>query len=369
MSRRNLGPKLKFLEKRGLFYIVWTEDGRSRERSTGTADSSAAQIELAQFLQERASGLTTRDPSDVLVTDILTIYLEHLETIGKDCERAAYASVPLTEYFAGKTVADAPSLCVGFQRWRKLSNGTVRRDLGVLQSAIKHALDTQRISRHVIIKRPPEPPPRERWLNRSEAAMLVAGALGFQPVVMDVNSRLPSKWKRVSRPQYHLALFILLGLYTGRRKEAILSLRWSKVDLVRGRIDFRRDNTLETKKKRGFCTLPARLKPHLVRAKGEGPNIGHVIQWEGAGIDDIKTAFNNAAKRAYLAKVSPHTLKHTAATWLMQSGTDPFKISDFLATSVPTLLKHYGHHNPDHQTEVAAAIGARPKAAGGSQAR
>jgi hypothetical protein len=46
----------------------------------------------------------------------------------------------------------------------------------------------------------------------------------------------------------------------------------------------------------------------------------------------------------------------------MQSGMDPFKISDFLATSVPTLLKHYGHHNPDHQNEVAAAIGARPKA-------
>ena len=39
MSRRNLGPKLKFLVKRGLYYIVWTEDGRSRERSTGTADA------------------------------------------------------------------------------------------------------------------------------------------------------------------------------------------------------------------------------------------------------------------------------------------------------------------------------------------
>ncbi len=360
MSRRNLGPKLKFLDKRGLFYIVWTEDRRSRERSTGTADSTTAQIELAQFLQRRTNGVRALEPSEFLVTDALTAYLEHLETVGKDCERAAYASVPLTEYFAGKSISDAPLLCVGFQRWRKVSNGTVRRDLGVLQSAIKHALEAQLITRHVVIKRPPEPPPRERWLSRTEAAMLVAGALGFQPIVFDIETRMPSKWKRVTRPQYHLALFILFGLYTGRRKEAILSLRWSKVDLVRGKIDFRRDRTAETKKKRGFCSLPTRLKPHLVRAKGEGLNIGHVIQWEGAAIENIKTAFNNAVRRVYLKGVTPHTLKHTAATWLMQSGKDPFKVSDFLATSVPTLLKHYGHHNPEHQHEIADAIGARP---------
>jgi integrase len=360
MSRRNLGPKLKFLEKRGLYYIVWTEDGRSRERSTGTADSTAAQIELAQFLQRRTSGVRTRDPSEFLVTEALTAYLEHLEAIGKDCERAAYASVPLTDYFAGKSIAEVPSLCVGFQRWRKASNGTVRRDLGVLQSAMKYALEAQLVTRHVVIKLPAAPPPRERWLTRSEAAILIAGALGFQPTVIDIKTRLPVKWKRITRPQYHLALFILLCIYTGRRKEAILSLRWSKVDIVRGKIDFRRDGTAETKKKRGRCALPARLRPHLIRAKGEAPNIGHVIRWEGAAIDEIKTSFNNAVRRVYLKGVTPHTLKHTAATWLMQSGKDPFKISDFLATSVPTLLKHYGHHNPEHQHEIADAIGACP---------
>jgi hypothetical protein len=36
----------------------------------------------------------------------------------------------------------------------------------------------------------------------------------------------------------HLPLFILVGLYGGARKEAILSLRWLQVDLDAGRIDF-----------------------------------------------------------------------------------------------------------------------------------
>ena len=294
------------------------------------------------------------------MNDVLTAYLQRLESIGKDGERAAYAAVPLAKFFAGKSVSEAPAFCDGYRIWRKVSASTVRRDLGVLQSAVKNAHNSQMITRSVAITRPPESPPRERWLTRSEAAMLIAGALGFAPIAFDVKSRQPTVWKRVVKPQYHLALFILIGIYTGRRKEAILSLRWPKVDLKHNKIDFRRDGVAETKKKRGICTIPPRLLPHLVRAKKLEFDIGHVIQWEGKPVANIKTSFNNAVARVYLENVSPHTLKHTAATWLMQSGKDPFKISDFLSTSVVTLLKHYGHHNPDHQSEIADAIGARP---------
>lgn len=52
MARRSIGPRLRILKKRGAYYIVWTEDGTTRERSTGTTDSAKAQIELAQFLQQ-----------------------------------------------------------------------------------------------------------------------------------------------------------------------------------------------------------------------------------------------------------------------------------------------------------------------------
>jgi integrase len=231
--------------------------------------------------------------------------------------------------FVGKSIADVPALCISFQNWRKVSASTVRRDLGVLQSAIKHALEIQLITRLVIIKRPTESPARERWLKRTEAAVLVAAALGFQPIAYEIETHLPMKWKRVCCPQYDLCLFILIGLYTGRRKEAILSLRWPKIDLVHGKIDFRRDGTPETKKKRGLCTIPIRLKPHLVRARGTGHNIGHVMLWEGDAVGDIKTAFNNAVRRAYLTDVTPHTLKHTAATRLMQSERTHIRFRSF----------------------------------------
>jgi len=154
MSRRNQGPKLKFIAKRGCFYILWTERGRSRERSTGTADSTEAQIKFAQFLQRYTQKRGSREPAEILVTDVLTDYLERLEASGKDSERAAYAAIPLSEFFMGKSLAEAPALCEGFRIWRKASPSTVRRDLGILQSAIKSALDAQLITRPVTIARP-----------------------------------------------------------------------------------------------------------------------------------------------------------------------------------------------------------------------
>ena len=160
MARRNNGPKLKFYGKRNCFYIVWTEGGRSRERSTGTPDSAAAQVEFARFLQRWTRKHGARDPSEVLVTDILADYLEKLVANNKPTERAAFAVVPLSDYFAGRTVAELPNHVVSDQRWREVSPSTVRRELGVVQSAISEALADQIITRTVIIERPPESPPR-----------------------------------------------------------------------------------------------------------------------------------------------------------------------------------------------------------------
>ena len=51
MPRRNQGPRLRWIDKRSCFYITWTEDGRSPERSTSTADREQAEIFFAEWLQ------------------------------------------------------------------------------------------------------------------------------------------------------------------------------------------------------------------------------------------------------------------------------------------------------------------------------
>src|SRR5215475_14475252 len=78
MPRRNQGPRLRFLDKRECYYIVWTEDGRSRERSTGTADRQQAEIALVEFLHIRNRSAGPRDPAEILVTDVLADYAEEV---------------------------------------------------------------------------------------------------------------------------------------------------------------------------------------------------------------------------------------------------------------------------------------------------
>jgi hypothetical protein len=71
MSRRNQGPKLRWLAKHGCFYITWTEHGRSRERSTGTADRQRAEEIFGEWLHIRSRRIGPSDPSEMLVTDLL----------------------------------------------------------------------------------------------------------------------------------------------------------------------------------------------------------------------------------------------------------------------------------------------------------
>jgi len=90
----------------------------------------------------------------------------------------------------------------------------------------------------------------------------------------------------------------------------------------------------------------------------------HFVEFNGDAVGSVKTGFRRAVSLAGLSgKVTPHTLRHTAATWLMQSGTDRWQAASYLGMSVETLEKVYGHHHPDYLQAAVAAIsnGSRTK--------
>jgi integrase len=343
MPRRNQGPRLRWLTKRKCFYITWTERGRSRECSTGTADREQAEIRFAEWLQLRGRRSGPSDPSAVLVTDVLNDYQHQRGPKVAAPWRIACAVLALTDFFEGNSVAEVtPQTCGRYAEKRGRSAGTVRRELGVLRAAINHAYKNGVITRSVPVELPDRPEPRDRWLIRNEAARLIRAA-------------------RTPQARLYMPLFILIALYTGRRKEAILSLRWYQVNLEAQTINFDVAGRKRTNKKRGTIKIPPRLLPHLRRARRRGTELGYVLHINGERIGDIKKGFAAACERARIEGVSPHTLKHTAATWLMQNGTDPWQAAGFLSTSIQTLLRVYGHHHPNYQREAAENIGRRPQ--------
>ena|SRR6516165_10657962 len=132
MPRRNSGPRLRFLEKRSCFYICWTEGGRSRERSTGTPHRQQAEIIFAEFLRLRTRASGTRDPAEVLVTDVLADYAQEHGPHTSAPWRVAYAVAGLAGFWEGRTLAEVTKeACRRYGTVRGRSAGTVRRELGV----------------------------------------------------------------------------------------------------------------------------------------------------------------------------------------------------------------------------------------------
>jgi integrase len=74
-------------------------------------------------------------------------------------------------------------------------------------------------------------------------------------------------------------------------------------------------------------------------------------------VQSIRKAFTKVVGDAGLgADVIPHSLRHTAATWLMQAGTDMWQAAGYLGMTVEMLSSRYGHHHPDYLSSATRAF-------------
>jgi integrase len=341
MPRPNHGPRLR-CHREGNYFICWNEAGRYRECSTGTKDSEEAQIVFAEWIQARRQRSGPSDPAKILTSDILNYYaanrgpeVEGKETLGNSIANLATG-------FEGVALADMPDHLAAYRAARMVADGTMRRELGVLRTAINYALKHRLITHAVPFELPQESPVKDRWLTEDEAQRLLDAA-AFDP---DAALYMP--------------LYILIALYTGRRAEAITSLTWERIDLKARTINFDIPGRKLTKKRRGQCRIVEELMPHLEAAKRRGGDIGPVFHISGRPIKSLRKGFEAACRRAGLTGVSRHTLKHTAITWACRSGKATlWELSGFFATTMKTMEDRYAHHHPAHQLNAVAAIGGK----------
>jgi integrase len=344
MPRPNSGPKLKSNKRRGGFYYIhWTERGRSCQQSTRTRNRKEAEVELAKFLMRRQQHDGPRDPSEVLIMDALENYSRKFEPGSSSGERAAYAIQALASFWGHMTAADVSEhLCKEYQLHRGVKVGTIRRELGVLRAAL-NGEHPKRMTRMVEIKLPPKPDGKDRWLTRSEVGALLRAA------------------RSEPKARLHLPLFIIVALRTGARKGAVLDLRFTQVNLETKRINFNPPERQQTDKKRPIIPIPKRLVWFLRKARERSGELGYVINRNGKPLADISTAFNTACRKAKLNDVTPHTLRHTAGTWMAQAGVPLWQIAGYLGHSVQRTTELYAHHSPDYLQDAADAMNGKPK--------
>ena len=274
----------------------------------------------------------------------------------------------LNDWWGDKFLADINGQsCRDYVKFRK-NVGGARRDLEDLRAAINHHAK-EGLHRGVVrVALPPKGKARERWLTHSEAARLLWACWRHREVQLrhrgaDKGKKLPTS----KRPLQHVARFILIALYTGTRAGAVAAASPYKaegrswVDLDSGLFYRLAEGRRATNKRQPPVRLPSRLLAHMRRWKRTHISTSHFVEYRSRPVKEVNKGLERAVELAGLeGKVTPHTLRHTAATWLMLNGAQIYDAAAFLGMSEETLRNVYGHHHPDYQREAAEAITRKP---------
>ena len=392
MPRQSKGPRLVFeqdqFDKDGKLRTAacWViRDGPTRRRTgCGLEDREIAERKLGDYIASKYTVKRdgAKDPASIPIADVVNLYLQDKKDEIATIAKVAGRVVILLEWWGDKTLADVNGkTCRDYVKWRcaqpirnaksetarakKTQPANVRRELEDLRAAINYHRKEGLCDRVVEVTLPERGKRREEFLTRSEAARLLWAAWTMREQQKARHDGEPSDDKRPTKKRTgkHIARFILVGLYTGTRHASICGASFepgpdrSWIDLDKGVFHRLRQGRKETKKKQTPARLPDRLLNHLRRWKAKGISKEAVIEWNGRAIESVKYGFNRAVANAHLGKrVTPHTLRHTAATWLMDEGHKVWQAAGYLGMSPQVLEAVYAKHHPDYQIEMVGAF-------------
>lgn len=362
MPARAKGVRLYLRRTRGVRGAHWVIRDRGREISTGcdASDLAGAEEALREYLgktrlaQTAAQG--SRSPDRIQVADVIALYAKDIVPRHARPSETSARLERLNDWWGHMRLSsvNGPN-CRSYAKSRT-TLAAARRELEELRAAINHYHREGMCPVVVPVVLPDRGASRERWCTRDEIAKLLWTAWKFRE-----HQRGEPTDRRTRR---HVARFILTAVYTGTRAGSVCAAALGPaegrgwIDLERGIFYRRPDGVRETKKRRPAVPLPDRLLAHLRRWKRTGHRFA--VEFNGESVKDCDKAFRHVAHAAGLGDVSPHVLRHTAATWLMQSGCNLSLAAGYLGMTVETLERVYGHHHPDHLAEPKAAIARKP---------
>lgn len=340
MPQHSKGCRL-YRRANGIWYI---RDG-AQFVSTRTRNRREADSALARYIAEKDRPAGPRDPSQMIVADVLDVYGRERAPHVADPARIAACIRALVPILGPLPVASVTgAVCRRYEKQRRRAPGTVRKELGTLAAAINYSHAEGYLTAAPRVRLPAKPPPRDRWLTRSEVAALLRAC-------------------RRNPKARHLCRYILTAVYTGTRSEAILSMRFMPhtgggyVDTETGLMHRRAAGKAETKKRTPTVPVPARLLAHLRRWERMGET--WVVGIEGQRVGSVKRAWGTALRESGIDHATRHDLRHTAVTWAMQRGADKWQVAGFFGLSLDLIETVYGHHHPDHLQGVVEAMSRR----------
>lgn len=371
MPRPSKGPRLYLRAARADRVRFWVIRDGQIEVGTGCReeDCGAAEKSLAQYINgKHAPPKIPKAPSsllDVSIADVLSVYLNEQAPRTRSAAWLAFMAAPVNEALGQRPLSDINAdFCADYIEDREefVSRATARHELKTLRSAINyyHASGFGPLPAVPTVTLPPKTRARQNYF------------LTVEQLVERIRAarRMPQ--------QKHMVRMLLIGWYSGTRPGRILKLRWVPTteggwfDLDGGVLHRMGSAEDETRKR----APPAKIHANLLRLlrrwrdadMAEG--ITHCVNYYGKPIEKLRNSWKSVAIEAghaehkgidaegndvWQVNDAPHVLRHSAVTWLLRAGIEPFEVAGFVGMDLQTLIEVYGHHSPSFQSNAANA--------------
>ncbi len=149
----------------------------------------------------------------------------------------------------------------------------------------------------------------------------------------------------------HLKPITIAALNTGMRLGEILNLVWDSVDMERDVV-----TVIRTKSSK-IRTIPINNKlKEILKYVIKVDSDRVFCDSNGRSIGSIKTAFNNAVRRAGIRHCRFHELRHTFASRLIEKGVNIVTVKELLGHADIRTTMRYSHPAPEYKRQAVESL-------------
>ncbi|NND82218.1 MAG: site-specific integrase [Gammaproteobacteria bacterium] len=301
-----------------------TPKGQLIRRSTGTTKK----IEAQQFLDELKASFWKveklgRCPAYIWEDAVVKWLKENETKASVDIDRRILRW--LDPYLRGIQLTDISRELIeqiAETKAKETSPSTANRHLALVRAILRRAThEWEWLEKSPKVRMFRTSNRRIRWITRKEAKRL-----------LDV---LPSHQKQMAT----------FGLATGLRQRNVSLLEWSQVDLERQIAWIHADQA----KARKAIAVPLNDDALAVLDVQKGIHDKYVFTYRGKPVWQVNTkAWRKAVKKAGLVDFRWHDLRHTWASWHVQSGTPLYALQELGGWESAEMVRRYAHLGAGH---------------------
>lgn len=302
--------------------------GKLKRWKVGSLNRTLAKQHEALIKTDLLKGLVRSDQAKPITFQewgATYLALEEVRRLRSLKDRVNVVRLQLIPFFGKKALTDmTPEDVEAYRSQRTTRNG--------------QAVSVQTINNdHIILKHCLNVARRKRLLSVNPAALV--------PIPCANNERdrvlTEEEWQRLyNTAAPHLKPILLTAYHLGQRLGEILHLTWDRVDLQRGIITLRGVDT-KTNTPRQVPMTP-QVKTALIElSKVRDITHRYVFVYQRQPVRVIKTAFKTACRKAGIANLRFHDLRHCAATNLRRAGVDTTTAMQIIGHKSPLMWKRY----------------------------